>query len=274
MRIFRIAQLVLLSSLAACLRTGPEWAAQITPIRTPPTGDWWHPDVGLSWQWQLDGEIELDVPVEVIDLDLDVDPAVVEEFHRKGIKVICYISVGSFEDWRSDASLFPPQLLGKDYAGWSGEKWLDIRRIDLLSPIMMARLDRCASKGFDAVEPDNLEISASDSGFALTVEDQLRYALWLAAESHHRGLAIGQKNAPDLAGALVETYDFAITEDAFSFGWAEHMRPYIQAGKPVFAAEYSDQAGDFSAFCQRSKELGFSTILKKRDLGAWLEACQ
>ena len=72
---------------------------------------------------------------------------------------------------------------------------------------------------------------------------------------------------------LVDIFDFAITEDAFYYNWAEDMLPYIQAGKPVFTAEYTDLPGDFGEFCRRAQELGFSTILKHRDLDAWLEQC-
>lgn len=235
--------------------------------------DWWRPAAGLSWQWQLTGKLNLDLQTDVIDVDLDVGKSVVDYFHSKGTKVICYISVGSYENWRTDADQFPDEVLGKDYEGWSGEKWLDIRRIDLLAPIMLARLDECAAKGFDGMEPDNLQIWDNDTGFPLTYEDQLRYALWLADESHKRGLAIGQKNAPDQTEDLVDVFDFAITEDAFYYNWAQDMLPYIQANKPVFAAEYTDLPGDFQEFCRQSKELGFSTILKHRDLDAWMESC-
>ncbi len=187
--------------------------------------------------------------------------------------MICYISVGSYEEWRSDADQFPEEVIGKDYEGWSGEKWLDVRRIDLLAPIMRARLDMCAAKGFDGVEPDNMEVYGDDTGFPLTYEDQLRYALWLADEAHQRGLAIGQKNASDQTEDLVDIYDFAITEDAFYYDWAGEMTPYIEAGKPVFAAEYTDLPGDFEEFCRQAQELGFSVILKNRDLNAWIETC-
>jgi hypothetical protein len=235
--------------------------------------DWWHPAAGLTWQWQLTGKLDLELQTDVIDLDLDVGRSVVEYYHDRGTKVICYISVGSYENWRTDADRFPKEVLGNDYEGWSGEKWLDIRRIDLLSPIMLARLDECAGKGFDAVEPDNMQIWDNNTGFPLTYDDQLRYSLWLAGEAHQRGLAIGQKNAPDQTKDLVESFDFAITEDAFYYGWAEEMLPYIKAGKPVFAAEYTDLPGDFEAFCSFSNQLGFSTILKHRDLDAWLQVC-
>ena len=238
-----------------------------------PTKDWWRPKAGLSWQWQLTGKLDLDLRTDVIDIDQHVGRSVVDYYQGKDTKVICYISVGSYENWRPDADQFPKEVLGNKYEGWSGEWWLDIRRIDLLAPIMLARLDECADKGFDAVEPDNMEVYTNDTGFPLTYEDQLHYTLWLAEESHKRGLAIGQKNAPDQTKDLVDVYDFAITEDAFYYGWAEDMLPYIQAGKPVFAAEYTDLPGDFDEFCRQSQDLGFSTILKHRDLGAWLETC-
>lgn len=243
------------------------------PISPPAAGDWWHPEPGLTWQWQLSGELDLDQAVDVIDIDLDADRSVVAALHARGTRVICYISVGSYENWREDAAQFPEEVLGKRYEGWPGERWLDIRRIDLLAPVMRARLDSCAAKGFDGVEPDNIEIYTNDTGFPLTYEDQLRYAVWLAEEAHARGLAIGLKNAPDQVKDLMDLYDFAITEDAFYYGWAEEMLPFIHAEKAVFAAEYTDLGGDFEAVCAQSAGLGFSTILKRRDLDAWVQRC-
>jgi hypothetical protein len=285
---FLTLYLTLTITLSACaINTGEDNASispapvlptnggSLIPMTSPvsPTTNWWHPIVGLTWQWQLGGALDFGLEVDVWDIDLGVHKSVVDKLHSQNAKVICYISVGSHENWRTDADQFPEEVLGKKYEGWSGERWLDIRQIDLLAPIMLARLDECAAKGFDAVEPDNMEIYTNDTGFPLTYEDQLRYALWLAEEAHRRGLTIGQKNAPDQTKDLVEIYDFAITEDAFYYGWTEEMVAYIQAGKPVFAAEYTDLPGDFEAFCRKSMELGFSTILKHRDLKAWLQTC-
>jgi hypothetical protein len=246
-----------------------------TVTRNSQLQSWWHPTVGLTWQWQI-GDMDIDTSIEanVYDIDLYVDQAILDELHAQGRKVICYISVGSWEDWRPDKNKFPPEVLGKDYAGWTGEKWLDIREIDKLAPVMLARLDLCKAKGFDAVEPDNMEVYTNNTGFPLTYEDQLKYALWLADEAHKRGLAIGVKNAPDQVMDLVDYFDFAITEDAFFYNWAEKMLPFVNAGKPVFAAEYTDLPGDFSSFCEKSKQLNFSTILKHRGLDSWLQTCQ
>lgn len=251
----------------------PDEPQPVTPSPTPSPA-WWRPAVGLTWQWQIgDDDIDASIEADVYDVDLYVDQPIIDELHAKGRKVICYISVGSWEDWRPDKDQFPPDVLGKDYEGWPGEKWLDVRQIDQLAPIMRARLDLCKAKGFDALEPDNMEVYANNTGFPLTYEDQLNYARWLADEAHKRGLAIGVKNAPDQVQDLVQYFDFAITEDAFYYGWADEMLPFIEAGKPVFAAEYTDLDGNFVTFCRQSKELKFSTILKNRELDAWIKTC-
>lgn len=235
---------------------------------------WWRPTVGLTWQWQLgDNEIDSSIEADVYDVDLYVPQSMIDELHAKGRMVICYISVGSWEDWRPDKDQFPPEVLGNDYEGWPGEKWLDIRQIDKLAPIMRARLDLCKSKGFEAVEPDNMETYTNNTGFSLTYEDQLRYAIWLADEAHQRGLAIGQKNAFDQVKDLVDHFDFAITEDIIFYNLAEDMKPFIEAGKPVFAAEYTDLGGNFASYCENSHKLKFSIILKNRDLDAWMQTC-
>src|SRR6266508_518968 len=236
---------------------------------------WWRPRVGLSWQWQLsEPPVYISIDADVYDIDIfDNDATVVADLHAQGRKVIGYINVGSWEDWRPDRDQFPPKVLGKTYEGWPKEKWLDIRRLDLLAPIMRARLDVCKAKGFDAVEPDNMEIHSNGSGFAIKYQHQIKYALWLAEEAHQRGLAIGIKNAADQVRDLIDHFDFAITEDAFYYRWAEKMQPFVEAGKPVFAAEYDDTGVDFASACKRARELGFSIIQKHRILTAYRITC-
>lgn len=263
--------LLLASLLTACARATETNTMTPPP---PPSAGWWHPTPGLTWQWQIgDNDIDETVPAEVYDIDLYVDPAILDRLHAAGQRVICYISVGSWEDWRPDASLFPEAVLGRDYEGWPGERWLDIRRIDLLAPILRDRFDVCAEKGFDAIEPDNIDIHSNFTGFPLTYADQLTYARWLADEAHARGLAIGLKNAPDMVADSVDLFDFAITEDAFYYGWVERMLPFVQRGKPVFAAEYTDTGVDFAAACAWGQAHNVQFILKNRDLDAWLQTC-
>jgi hypothetical protein len=240
--------------------------------------DWWQPAPGTSWQWQLtDLPIDQSFDVDVYDIDMfDNDGSTVAALHAQGHVVLCYISVGSWEDWRPDADGFPPEVLGNDYEGWPGEKWLDIRRIDLLAPIMRARLDLCRDKGFDGVEPDNVDSYLSDTGFPLTYEDQLAYNVWLVGEAHARGLSIGLKNDEAQAADLVVHFDWAMTEDCFAGAWCEEMVPFTVAGKAVFAAEYTDQftTNQFlSQVCPQAEVLSLDVILKDRGLGAWRQGC-
>jgi len=260
-------------ALVSCTPDLDPAAMNPIPSSPPPAADWWHPEPGLTWQWQLDEEVDTSVDAEVYDVDLYVDQSVIDELHTRGVKVICYISVGSWEDWRPDVDQFPAEVLGKAYEGWKGEKWLDIRRIDLLAPIMRARLDLCAAKGFDAVEPDNIEIYDNNTGFPLTYADQLTYARWLADEAHARGLAIGLKNAPDMVADSLSFFDFAITEDAFYYNWVSQMLPFIENGKPVFAAEYTDMDVNFTAACAYGRQHKINFILKNRILTAFRKTC-
>jgi hypothetical protein len=181
--------------------------------------------------------------------------------------------VGTDEDWRPDHAQFPPAVVGKNYTGWPGERWLDIRRIDLLAPVMRARLDLCRAKGFDAVEPDNVDGYQADSGFPLTEQDELTYARWLATEAHARGLSIGLKNSPDLVSALLPDFDWALTESCFDQGWCAEMSPFVQAGKAVFATEYTESGITLDQFCPQARALRFSAILKHLKLDSWREAC-
>ena len=246
-----------------------------TSIPSLSTADWWRPVPGLTWQWHLsEPPVDTSVDAQVYDIDLfDNDAPVVQKLHDQRRKVIGYISVSSWEDWRPDKGQFPLDVLGKDYEGWPGEKWLDIRRIDRLAPIMRARLDLCKAKGFDAVEPDNLEIHDNDTGFPITYQDQLKYAHWLAAEAHARGLAIGLKNAADTVTDSLAIFDFAITEDCFFQGWYDQVLPFIAAGKPVFAAEYTDTGVDFNAACAWGRAHNVNFIQKNRILTAFCITC-
>lgn len=235
----------------------------------------WTPEVNTSWQWQLNSPVDQSVDAEMYDIDMfDNDANVVASLHTQGRRVVCYISVGSWEDWRPDADQFPASVLGKNYEGWPGEKWLDIRQIDLLAPIMRARFDQCKVKGFDAIEPDNIDGYTNDTGFPLTYQDQLNYNIWLANEAHARGLSIGLKNDPDQVADLLPYFDWAMTEDCFAEGWCNQVEPFVAAGKAVFAAEYTDMGMTLNQFCSQANAMNFNAILKHRDLDAYREACR
>lgn len=258
---------------------GPAWLYLPVVLKNPSQGppSWWQPPVQAAWQWQLDTPVDQTIDAAVYDIDLfENDASVVAALHAQGRKVICYLSAGSWEDWRPDKDQFPPAVLGNDYEGWPGEKWLDIRRIDLLAPVMEARLDQCRDKGFDAIEPDNIDGYTNDTGFPLTYQDQIAYNTWLAQAAHARGLSIGLKNDSDQVADLLADFDWALTEDCYVDNWCADMLPFVQAGKPVFAAEYSDQmlpSQFLGPVCTAMTTWNFNAIYKDRDLGASRLGC-
>ena len=275
----------MLAPIASATETPILLLPTITPSLTPTsapvaptaasTANWWIPPPNATWQWQLtDQPVDQSFNVDIYDIELfDNDASVVSALHAQGRKVICYVSVGTREDWRPDKDQFPSDLIGNDYKEWEGEKWLDIRQIDRLAPILRARLDQCKAKGFDAVEPDNIDGYTNDSGFPLTEADQRKFNIWIAQEAHARGLSIGLKNDPEQAAVLEPYFDWALTEDCFDMGWCEQLLPFIRAGKAVFAAEYTDTGVTLEKICPLAAQLRFNVLLKNRGLDAERTTC-
>ncbi len=262
---------LILILLSACTPDETTPVATVNPTRTDVL---WQPEQGLRWQVQYVDDPDFSIDSDVFDLDLfETTETQIETLHADGKKVVCYLNAGAWEDWRPDSDEFPESVLGADYTGWPGERWLDIRQIDALAPIITARLDLCARKGFDGVDPDNLDGYTNATGFPLTAEDQLAYNRWLAAEAHQRGLGIGLKNDPEQAAALVNDFDWATTESCFAEGWCDELAPFIENGKPVFDIEYTEEGMQPKDFCTLAADLSIDAILKHRNLDVWLMTC-
>jgi hypothetical protein len=230
----------------------------------------WQPQPGATWQWQLSGSLDSSVEADVYNIDLfDNSRSAVGSLQSSGRRVICYMSAGSWERWRPDAHRFPDSITGRSN-GWAGEKWLDVRRLRVLKPIMRARLDRCRRKGFDGVEFDNVDGYANRTGFRITGRDQIRYNRWLAEAAHVRGLAAGLKNDLGQIEVLEPLFDFAVNEECFYYDECGLLTPFIDAGKPVFHVEYEMRR---SQFCDEAVTLGFSSMRKGWNLGVWRRPC-
>ncbi len=226
----------------------------------------------VSWQIQYTGVIDVDLNVEMFNLDLfDTPPDIIETLHQRGIFVMCYFSAGSYEDWRPDASRFPSEILGKEMMGWLGERWLDIRRLDVFAPVMEARLELAVQKGCDGVDPDNVNGYVNDSGFPLTYEDQLAYNIFLAQAAHARGLAIGLKNDLAQIPDLLPYFDWMLNEECFTFRECDQLLPFVQSGKPVFVIEYQLPP---QAFCSQANQMSLNALHKNLELDAYRTDCQ
>ena len=233
--------------------------------------NWWKPTQGMLWQCQLKGKIDTSYDVALYDVDLfDTPIEVVEILHARGVKVVCYFSAGTYEDWREDVMLFPPEVLGEKVEGWGDEKWLDVSRYELFSSVIRARLDLAVQKKCDAVEPDNVDGYVHPTGFALSFGDQLKFNKWLADEAHTRGLAAGLKNDVDQVEELVEDFDFAVNEQCFEFQECEKLLPFVQQGKAVFGVEYNLEKEEF---CLLATQMNFSWLRMELELDGGREGC-
>jgi hypothetical protein len=227
--------------------------AAVTPPTTttpPPSGGaHWTPSSAapISWNWQLQGTVPTNTKVHVFDIDgFNNSAATVAALHAQGTKVICYIDFGSSENFRPDYSSFPASVQGSTN-GWAGEKWLDIRQLGVLEPIMTARMKMCVQKGFDALEPDNIDGYSNSTGFPLTAQDQLTYNTWIATEAHSLGLSVGLKNDTDQTAQLQPYFDWALNEQCNQYSECNTENVFVHANKAVFDAEYSGGTGFCSA---------------------------
>lgn len=121
----------------------------------------WQPLPGTPWQIVLSSPVNAWKPMvpalSIYDIDMYGNNALnIQQMHLQGIKVICYFSAGSWEVWRPDAGLFPPQDLGRDLSGWPGERWVNTDSKSVRN-IMAERIRLAAEKGCDAVDPDNMD---------------------------------------------------------------------------------------------------------------------
>jgi hypothetical protein len=208
----------------------------------------------------------------------DNDKGVVDYLHGKGAKAVCYINTGTWEDWRPDTGDFPKEALGSVWPEYPHERWLDMsaKGLPKLKPVMEKRFDMCKQKGFDAVEPDNIQTFEEEkTGVQVTAQDQLAYNTWLAEQAHKRGMTIGLKNDKSQVDKLLPVFDWALVEECYTDGkWCSMFASFTGAGKPVFAVEYQGSGwGEFDAFCRETAKYKIQGSLKESTQGDWIRRC-
>ncbi|HTR51824.1 MAG TPA: endo alpha-1,4 polygalactosaminidase, partial [Kofleriaceae bacterium] len=174
-----------LLAAAACGSSSSTKATTDAPVRTVDAapivdtspGTHWVPAAATTFFWDLQSTPP-DNTHDVGAYDIDGFGNTADEvsaLHALGKRVVCYMDAGTYEPARPDSAQFPAALLGSDVVGWPGEKWLDVRpagpNYATLQSIMSARFAICRQKGFDAVEPDNLDSYQNSGGFNATAAD-------------------------------------------------------------------------------------------------------
>ena len=179
-------------------------------------GSRWVPAKALTWYWQLPGTVNNHEPVAAYDIDgFDNSAAEVATLHAAGQARDLLHRRGHGRELAPGLRIFPASVLGSSN-GWPGERWLDIRQLGVLEPIMTARFQMCREKGFDAVEPDNIDGYENSTGFPLTAAEQLSYNEWIAGEVHSLGMAVFRRTTANRRASSSRTSTGPWTSSATS----------------------------------------------------------
>jgi hypothetical protein len=222
------------------------------------------PEPNAAFDYQLGGAYEPAADVATVVRDRTDPPAA-------GRYNVCYVN--GFQTQPGEAAYWleeHPDLLVRDAEGqplvdpdYPDEMLLDPstseQRAELVS-IVGRWIDGCAAAGFDAVEIDNLGNFARFPD-QLTEDATVSFARRLVDRAHRAGLAIAQKNSPELLARRWETgFDFALVEQCNEFdecvGFTERY------GDEVYVIEYDRDA--FERGCRDHPELAI--VLRDRAL--------
>ncbi|SEQ28123.1 Glycoside-hydrolase family GH114 [Lentzea albida] len=239
--------LVSIALLAGC--SGQEAA----PAPTAPRAGVALPPSPAVLDYQLGAAYPPPAGVTLVARDSTASPA-------PGVHNVCYVN--GFQTQPQDRELWLTRrghLVLKDSGGEPviDPEWPDELLVDTSSPSNrdeLARLvgesiTRCADRGFQSVEIDNLD-SYSRSGDRLTAEHNLAFAALLSARAHDRGLPIGQKNSAEISRRAHDEvgFDFAVTEECHAFNECSTYTDVY--GAHVMDVEYTDNLrGTFAGAC-------------------------
>lgn len=220
------------------------------------------PPAGAKWDYQIGGAYAPPSGVRVVSRDSSASPA-------PGLYNICYVNAFQAQPdatgwWQSNH----PDLLLKTASGspvidqnWN-EQLLDVStdaKRAAIAQIVGGWMASCAAKGFQAVEPDNLDSYSRSQGL-LTADDDVALATQLARLAHGKGLAIAQKNTAEfLPRAHQIGFDFAVSEQCGNYG---------ECGG--YASTYADHVVDVeydaTGFATACRDFGGKIAIVMRDL--------
>lgn len=226
------------------------------------------PPAGIVVDYQLGGAYEPAAGIGGVVRDQSDEPA-------PGLWSACYVNGFQTQPQERYRWLVGhPDLVLRDEQGepvadegWPDELLLDTSTADKRGQIVAVLdedLQRCAAKGFDAVDVDNLD-SWTRSGTRLTSDDALALAGLIVEHAHALGLAVGQKNAAELGarGRDEAGFDFAVAEQCVQY---DECAAYTDVyGEHVVDIEYGLDDEAWAGAC-KDPQRPFSTILRDHDL--------
>ena len=228
------------------------------------------PPANGQFDYQIGGAYTPSSTVKIVDRDRLDAPAA-------GKYNVCYVN--AFQTQPDDATWWKTNhddlLLKKANGSYVIDSAWDEMLLDTSTAAKRTRLlaivggwiDGCKARGYDAVEPDNLD-SYSRSSKRLTKQNNVDFAKLLAARAHVDGLAIAQKNDSSMAAdGKAIGFDFAIVEECQVYDECDDFTSVY--GTQVYEIEYNDNGGtaNFTKACN-ARGATTSVIYRDRDVVA------
>jgi len=243
-------------------------ATSVASVETgnPPIEGWLPPPRGGYFDYQLGGDYPPAPEVMVLTRDWFAgSPA-------DGLYNICYVN--AFQTQPPDDAARPDEregwpadvVLAVEDPQWPGEFVIDLSTAERRSAAaahVVAMLDTCAEKGFDAVEFDNLDTYSRFTDLPFGEAETVEYAATITAAAHERRLAVGQKNTVELTAEQargVIGFDFAVVEECAEFDECAAYRERYDLY--VLAIEYSPEG-----MVEACEQFGGGVPVLRRDLG-------
>lgn len=187
-----------------------------------------------------------------------------EDTASSGKYNVCYVNAFQAQDTAGTG--FPSAALLRTSGGsividpdWD-EAILDTRTAAsraAITSVIYPYLDECASKGFRAVELDNLDTFTRFS--QLTQASNLALADALVAYGRSKGMAVAQKNTLELGSAGPQHFDFLVNEECAANSECLDIPPVW--GSKWVDIEYG--AGTFTTACS---QVGATVSVNRRDV--------
>jgi hypothetical protein len=134
---------------------------------------------------------------------------------------------------------------------WAGEMLFDVSTAAKRQNLMTLEtpwISDCKAKGYNAIEPDNLDSYDRSQGHLTEQNDKDFMALFVAA-AHAQGMAVAQKNVPEWGAAAKTTigFDFEISEECQESAGACQQSQTVYGNNLVFELEYWYETNDSSS---------------------------
>ena len=198
---------------------------------------------------------------DVYDIDLynndgtALNTAAVYAIHAVGVHAVCYVDAGTWENWRPDAGAVSRRGARREATAGRARQWVDIRRTDVLLPILDARVGEVRERRLRRGRVrQRRRLHEQAPGSRSPPPTSSRSTRASPSMAHDHGLSVGLKNDLDQLGALQNDVRL---RDQRAVLPVQGVRRRTTAGRPpgkaVVEVEYTGNTKKYCADADRQR---------------------